>query len=133
MKRSNSLGTQIDGRTIPVQPGPRTIVVFSHQCHPADPPGPYEFWAAQNQVGAVVGRRPAGRDPGERFRTMEGATGHESLWAAARTAVLVRPATRAEVLAWLNSHLDDAPCAGECEVNGIGCRITRLPDGQFGF
>ena len=115
-------------------PGPRTVVHFSARCIPADPPGPYEFWSTQSEKGEVItGRRPAGADPGERFRMLEGRPGHEALWAAAKAAVVVRPASADEVLNWLNTHPAEAPCAGKCEIGEAKLRVVKAANGSFAF
>jgi hypothetical protein len=55
----------------------------------------------------VVVRCRAGRDPGERFRAMEHRPIEREEWAAAQTAIIVRPSSAMEVQDWLNhpSHV----------------------------
>jgi hypothetical protein len=123
--------TLIAGRPIPVQPGPRTKVHFSANCNPADPPGAYDFWALLVENGGMTGRWPAGGDPGDRFRQMEGLPGYEEHWQAARTAVLIRPASGAEVIKWMHAHPTDAPCAGHCVVGNKEFQIARQQTGEY--
>jgi len=112
--------TCIDGINIPVQPGPATSVYFSGDCE--DPAGFYEFWTMQYNEGSFTGRWPAGSDPGERFRQADAL-------AATRTAQLVRPSSGQEVAIWLNdpTHVPDAPCAQQGELNGQPIKIGRDP------
>jgi hypothetical protein len=78
----------------------------------------------------VIGRWPAGGDPGERFRKMEGEPGYEASWVAAQTAVLVRPTSREELQGWLNDHAGDALCAGVGEIEGTKMRVVQ-ENGRF--
>ncbi len=126
--------TQIAGRDVQIETGPKTVVHFSDGCNPADPPGNYEFWTMKNESAAlVVGRRPEGRDPGERFRMMQHQPGYEAAWANAQTATLLRPTSRRELLEWLNNvaHAADAPCAGLAEVGGTKWRVVKGANGRY--
>lgn len=126
--------TWIAGRKVPIEPRPKTVVSFSAGCNPDDPPGDYEFWTMKNEDAALhVGRRPAGRDPGERFQMMNGVVGYEQAWKDAQTATLIRPTSAKELVDWLNdvSHSGDAPCARWCQVKGKNMRVVEWTEGGF--
>ena len=76
------------------------------------------------------GRRPAGADPGERFRMMEDDPRYASAWADAQTAIIVRPTSADELIAWLNKHPEDARCAGRCIVRGEPMVVVER-NGQY--
>ena len=105
--------TTIGDREVPIQPGPRTTLVFSQD-------GAFEFWTlAMSGFGQQTGRCPAGSDPGERWRRMEGVKGYEKYFESARAfAVFLRPASAGEVRHWLEQHPQDAQSLESCEVAG---------------
>ena len=126
--------TRIAGSDVPVQPGPPTRVYFCSHCEPRDAPGFYDFWTMKNEERKLrLGRRPAGRDPGERFQMMEGQAGYEDAWEEAQTAILVRPSSTEELEGWLNdsAHVRDAPCAQFGEVDGHPIKILKEPSGRY--
>jgi hypothetical protein len=125
--------TTIAGKTVPIQSGPTTIVYFSADCHPSDPSGEYEFWMETTVSKPITRRRPARRDPGERFQMMGGTPGYERYWAAAQAATLVRPASDEELLNWFNdpSRAHDALCAGKGTFGGSQCARSRWETSTF--
>jgi hypothetical protein len=113
--------TCIDGKDIPVQPGPLTRVFFSGDCEIRDKPeGFWDFWTMERaQRQPLTGRWRTGGYPGQRFDNTN----------TAPTATLLRPSSAQEVEVWLNapSHVRDAPCAQHGELNGQPISIGRDP------
>jgi len=125
--------TDIAGRRVEVQAGQLTRVYFCGHCEQRDPAGYYHFWTMKNKEKKLRrGRCYHDKDPGWRFREMEGKAGYEEAWAEAQTAILVRPSSPEEVESWLNDtrHEGDAPCAQHGELNGQPIRIRRV-DGHY--
>lgn len=117
--------TEIDGRLVPIEPGPKTIIKFSGGRGGPREAGYYEFWAATGPAGKNVARCLLGADPGDRFRRMEGTAGYESGWVIARAADRLRPAAASELERWLNTHPDDARYAESGEVSGKKVRVAN--------
>ena len=105
--------TYIGDREVPIQPGPKTILVFSEG-------GAFEFWTlAMSGFGQQTGRCPVGADPGERWRRMQGMKGYEKYYESAKAfAVFLRPASAPEVEQWLAQHPNEAGRLVSCEVAG---------------
>ena len=88
----------------------------------------------KNATGMLrFGRRPTGRDPGERFQMMEGDANYVVEWADAQTAVIVRPTSAKELVSWLNDPVKskDALCAGRCTVEGKSMIVVKRADGRY--
>lgn len=124
--------TKIAGRYVPIEPGPTIVINFSAGHEGTAGAGSYAFWASVvSPLGDCV-RWPAGKDPGERFRIMQGAPGYEAAWERSRRAKRIRPAMREEVELWLNSHLEDARHATTGELGGAKVRVVS-EGGRYRF
>ena len=94
--------------------------------------GRWEFWTVFNDESRCTARWPAGGDPGERFRSMEGSRGYEESWQTASTSKGIRPATKDEVIDWLNAHPEDSLFAELCQIGSKVMRIVKTAQG-FSF
>jgi hypothetical protein len=117
--------SKIDGRDVPVLPGPRASLRFTGGARGPQEAGDYEFWVAVRGDKGSVGRRLAGGDAGERFRRTEGLPEYAKHWELARHADFIRPARIAEVERWLDTHAEDARFALDGEVEGRPVRVAR--------
>lgn len=111
--------TIIGDREVPITQGPKTTLVFTEA-------GAFELWTlAMTGFGQQTGRCPAGTDPGERWRRMEGVKGYEKYFESARAfAVFLRPASGSEVRHWLEQHPKDAQSLESCEVAGKQMKLV---------
>lgn len=121
--------TTIAGRSLRVDPGELTTLRFSGGRLGDDEAGTFEFWTVFNQERAVTARCLKGSDPGERFRRMEGVPGYHDYWQVSASATGIRPATRTEVLSWLNGHPEDAAFVASCQIGIKPMRIVKAGDG----
>jgi hypothetical protein len=129
--------TEIDGRLVPIEPGPKTIIGFSGGRGGPSEAGDWEFWTAVGPMesrkdGTPIRRKTAARcrpgaDPGERFRRMENNPAEAEGWEIARRADYLRPSVAGEVQCWLNhpSKRLDAPHAGAGEIGGAKVRVVK--------
>jgi hypothetical protein len=121
--------TTIAERDIPIQAGEVSTVYFSSGRGGESEAGEWEFWTIFNSHLGSTARCRLGSDPGERFRIMEGASGYESHWQIASSSIGVRPATRNEVIGWLNSHVKDAQFAESCRLGSKSLQVVRASNG----
>jgi hypothetical protein len=99
--------------------------------------GIWEFWTVFKKENGVVSKYFArcrqGRDPGERFRRMEGQKEYEKeygeAWSVASAADGIRPATKAEVELWLNTHKVDAQFADSCQLGDKVLSVAKTAEG----
>jgi len=124
--------TEIDGRTVPIDQGPRTFISFSMGSGGRSEAGTWEFWACEGPRGRVVSRCRPGADPGKRVREIETSPADEerATWPYVRETERLRPARADEVARWLNmdGHRNDRPNDGPHEVEGKNVRVR----GQHG-
>ena len=121
--------TKIANRDVPIEPGELITLRFSGGRAGESDAGAWEFWTVfNNREPSVIARCRPGSDPGERFRRMEGEKEYERFWKVAATAKGIRPATEAEVIAWLKSHNEDAPFAESCQVGGKTMSVVKKAD-----
>jgi len=129
-RRIMSNTSKMANRDIPVEPGELITIRFSGGRTGKSEAGAWEFWTAfNNESPPITGRCLQGNDPGERFRRMEGVRGYEAHWKVAATAKGIRPATKHEVIHWLNVHKEDALFAESCHVGGKTMNVVRTTDG----
>lgn len=124
--------TEIAGRRVPIEPGPKTIIRFSSGRGGEGEAGDWEFWTAVGPTHAVTARCRPGKDPGERFCRMEKSKDEQPGWIVARQAKYLRAATASELEAWLNhpSKGQDAPHAKAGEAVGEQVRVDNQ-DGRY--
>ncbi len=125
--------TEIAGRDVPIEAGDVITLQFSSGRCGKPEAGAWEFWTVFNEQSRSTARCRPGRDPGERFRKMEGLGRYEEHWNIAATAKAIRPATQDEVISWLNSHPEDAKFAQSCQVGPKNMTVLSTEDGfRFG-
>jgi hypothetical protein len=124
--------TKINGRTVPIEQGERTVVCFNDGAGGKHEAGGWEFWTAwaTGAEGTTARTRP-GIDPGERFQRMEGEPGYQQHWARASTATRLAPTTAENLISWLNSHAKDSPFATYCRVGGRTMRVVRIEEFDY--
>ncbi len=121
--------TKIAGRDVPIEAGELVTLQFSAGRGGKVEAGACEFWTVFNDSRCSTARCRAGNDPGERFRRMEGSHGYETHWEIAATSKAVRPAKQNEVVAWLNSHPEDAKFAESCQIGSKNMRVVQIANG----
>jgi hypothetical protein len=112
--------TSIDGRTVSIEPGPKTIISFS-----GGRGGRLEFWTLMGPSGAAVTSCHEGADPGERFCRMKRQRECQSRWKRSRFADQLHPATIDELESWMNSHPEHVPHARSGELGGAKVRVVK--------
>jgi len=63
--------TKIDGRDIPIDDGPKTIINFWVVSGSTEEYGPWEFWTAEGTAKSATACCRPGVDPGKPFRRAE--------------------------------------------------------------
>jgi hypothetical protein len=117
--------TTIDGRSVPIEPGSKTIISFSRGNDDPSEAGRWEFWTLMGPTGATVTRCHEGADPGESFCRMKGQREYKSPWKRSRFADQLHPATLDELESWLNTHPECVPHAKSGELGGAGVSVVK--------
>jgi hypothetical protein len=117
--------TTIAGSDVPIAAGELVTVHFSAGRGGQVEAGVWEFWTIFNDRAGSTARCLQGSDPGERFRRMEGLSAYKEHWEIAATAKGIRPATRDEVIAWLNAHQEDGKFAESVQFGLNTMRVVK--------
>lgn len=103
-----ALTTRIGHRDIPFEGGDLVTAHFSAGGGGLREAGAWEFWTVVFSGNSFTARWRPGKDPGERFRSMESSP-HEiersQFSTLASAAEKIRPATMIETVSWLHGHI----------------------------
>src|SRR5678815_436963 len=114
--------TEIDGRNIPIEASEPSVVCFLRGASGEHEAGPREIWSLESKKGKLTGRCRPGIDPGQRFRKER-----KRYAAQLTTATKIRPLTKREVEAWLDTHKGDV--GHTAYIMGQAMRIVKTRNG----